>query len=115
MAAMAKPKRDKPVRDEPASEAEAPKSVLEAAWQAFQAGDVVLARRAARQVIAGPREADEAAAKKLARVLFAGQEATATQVAEDIALRTGVPPRPYWFALVAALIWVGLLLLSRRV
>ncbi len=108
---MAKGKRDKV---EPAGAEN--KSLLEVAWRSYQAGDMVMARRAAKLVLAGgAKDADEVLAKKLGKELFAaGHEADARQVATDLVARTNPPGKPYLLAGAAALIWVVLLLIAHR-
>lgn len=92
------------------------KSLLDVAWRSYQAGDMVMARRAARLVIAGGgKEVDEVLAKKLGKQLFAvGHEATAAQVAADLIVRTNPPPKPFLLGAAALLIWVVLLLIASR-
>jgi hypothetical protein len=113
---MAKGKR-KPDKQDKAEPVAAPgKSLLDAAWKAYQAGDMVMARRAARLVLAGgAKDADEALAKKLGKELFAeGHVADARQVAQDLLNRTNPAPKPFLLAGAAALIWVVLLAIAHR-
>ncbi len=92
------------------------KSLLDVAWRSYQAGDMVMARRAARLVLAGgAKDADEVLAKKLGKELFAAShEATASEVAADLVKRTNPPPKPFLLAGAAALIWVVLLAIANR-
>lgn len=92
------------------------KSLLEVAWRAYEAGDCVLVRRAAKLLLAGqPGEADESLAKKLSKLLFvAAGEADAKQVATELAARTRVAPKPYLFALMAAAIWLLMIAIAHR-
>src|SRR4029079_3922387 len=104
MARMAKGKRGKSEKTEAvASEG---KSLLEVAWRAYQAGDMVLARRASKLVLAGANKgADEPSAKKLGKELFAaGHETNAREVAQDLLNRTNPAPKPFLLAGAAALI-----------
>lgn len=83
------------------------KSVLWVAYEAWQRGDVVEARRLAQAVLAGQRGAnEEKAAKELAAELtseLAPVPETIEGVAKDLLSRTGVPPKPYlMLAAVAA-------------
>ncbi|GEM_PF-3178836 len=108
---MAKGKRDK--AEVAAIET---KSLLDVAWRSYQAGDMVIARRAAKLLLAGGgKEADEAVAKKLGKQLFApGHEADARQVAADLIERTNPPPKPFLLGGAALLIWAVLLAIASR-
>lgn len=110
---MAKAKRNKAEAGQPDGGA---KSLLDVAWRAYEAGDSLLARRAAKLLLAGqPREADESLAKKLSKQLFVGvPEADARQVAAELAARTKVAPKPYLFALMAAAIWLLMIAIAHR-
>ena len=110
---MAKAKRNKP---EPVAAATDSKSLLDVAWRAYEAGDSVLARRAAKLLLSdGPREADESLAKKLGRQLFVGgPEVDARAVAAEISARTNTALKPYLFGALAAVIWVLLVLIAQR-
>ena len=114
MAQMAKGKRGKSDKLEAAG-AEG-KSLLEVAWRAYQDGDMVLARRAAKLVLAGAaKDADEALAKKLGKELFSStSDADARRVAQDLVDRTNPAPKPFLLAGAAALIWVVLLAIASR-
>jgi hypothetical protein len=92
------------------------RSLLEVAWNAYEAGDAVLARRAAKRVLAGAASgADEALAKKISKQLFVGAgETDARQVAAELAARTRVAAKPYAFALLAAAIWWVMIALAHR-
>jgi hypothetical protein len=117
MARMAKGKRSKSDKLDKAEVLAADgKSLLDVAWRSYQAGDMVLARRAAKLVLAGAsKDADEAVAKKVGKELFAeGYVADARQVAQDLITRTNPPPKPFLLAGAAALIWVVLLLIANR-
>ena len=117
MARMAKGKRNKADKLDKLEPAGADgKSLLDVAWRAYQAGDVVLARRAAKLVMAGgAKDADEVLAKKLGKELFAaGHETDARQVAQDLITRTNPAPKPFLLAGAAALIWVVLLAIANR-
>lgn len=113
MARMAKGKRGK---QEPAAEVSAGKSLLDVAWKAYQAGDVVLARRASKLLLAGAaKDADETLAKKLGKEFFAaGHVADARQVAAELVMRTQPPLKPFILAGAAALIWLVLLAIASR-
>lgn len=112
---MAKGKRNK-AEAVVAAEAPAGRSLLEVAWKAYQAGDMVVARRASRLVLAGAaRDADEVVAKKLGKDFFAAGHVTdARQVAQELLQRTNPPLKPYLLAGAAALIWVVLLVIAHR-
>ncbi len=111
---MAKGKRGK--QDKAETAGSEGKSLLDVAWRAYQAGDVVVARRAAKLVLAGgAKEADEALARKLGKELFAaGHETNSQEVARDLIERTNPPPKPFLLAGAAALIWVVLLAIASR-
>lgn len=85
-----------------------PGSLLKLAFEAYQQGDPVLARRAARRVLAAPAEASEAEARELGKILFppelAKEKPTAEEVAREIISRTQVVKKAYLFALVGALV-----------
>ena len=110
---MAKAKR---IKSEPAPVVSGAASLLDVAWRAYEAGDTVLARRAARLVLAGAsRDADEAVAKKVSKLLFVGvPDADARQVATELNARTKVALRPYLFALMAAAIWLFMIVIANR-
>lgn len=92
---MAKSSKDKDGKAGPG------KSGLEAALKAYEAGDVVTARSTAKRVIAAPSEDDQAAAKRVAKVLNgddAKGETHAELAAGEIVARTSPVLRPYlWF------------------
>jgi hypothetical protein len=77
------------------------KSALEAALRAYEAGDMVGARRTARKVIAGATSEDQAAAKRVAKALHGDDdkgEAQAELLAGEIVKRGSPILRPYlWF------------------
>ncbi len=110
---MAKGKRNK---SEAAQLDSGGKALLDVAWRAYEAGDTVLARRAAKLLLAGaPKEADESLAKKLAKQLFVGGiEADARQVATELTARTRSAPKPYLFALMALAIWLVMIAIANR-
>ena len=88
------------------------RSTLEAALRAYEAGDVVTARRTARRVIATPTPDDQAAAKRVAKLLHGDDdkgEAQAELLAQEIIQRGSPLLRPYlwWLGGVTA---YGLLL-----
>ncbi len=108
--AKAQKKRKMPAKAQPGSP-------LKVAFECYEAGDALLARKAARQVLAmAPEERArlESEAKKMARKLFPPDEnrpaPTVEDVAREIAARTEVPPKAYLFAPVAAAI-IGLMVL----
>jgi hypothetical protein len=93
------------------------KSALEAAYRFYEAGDVWAARRTARSVIKAPSADDQAAAKRVAKLLHGEGdkgEAQAELIAGEIIARTRPILRPYlWFiggvtayALLLLLAWV---------
>jgi hypothetical protein len=102
----------------PRSAEEAPlhRSVLWAAWERFEHGDVVEARRLAKAVLAGQvGPDDERAARSLAKELSTGQRAVADRVpdvAEAMLARTRPLATAYWFALLSLTILSGLVLLA---
>src|SRR3954454_1835466 len=106
---MAKSKRNKP---EEASAQSDGSSLLEVAWRAYEAGDAVMARRAAKLVLSGGAKAsDESVARRLGPVLFVGAPPVdARQVAAEIAARTRSDYKPYVFVVIAAVIWVLLVI-----
>ncbi len=98
------------------ADADGEKSLLGVAWTAYQAGDQVVARRAAQLLLAGAsKDADEAQAKKIGKELFVtDQVADAKAVAAEILLRTRMPPKPFLLAAAAGLIWLVLMLIATR-
>jgi hypothetical protein len=81
-------------------------AVLLTAWEAFERGDMVEARRAAEAVVRGARLADEdAVAADLAQRMSAAVSVAPDppSVARALLSRTRPPPRAYWFAAVAVL------------
>ena len=115
-ASMAKGKRNKADSAPDPGSAEKPKSLLDDAWRAYEAGDSVLARKASALLLASaPKEADESLAKKLGKQLFVGvADADAKQVATELAARTKATAKPLLFAVMAAAIWLGLLAIATR-
>ena len=74
------------------------KSALEAAYRALEAGDVVSARRTARRVITGATAEDQAAARRVAKLLHGDDvkgEAQAELLAGEIVKRGSPIARPY--------------------
>jgi hypothetical protein len=103
---MAKGKREKP-------EQKPSRSVLQLAWDRFEAGDVVEARRLANAVLQGTVGADEPeAATRLARQMSGDPSLavpeTVDGVARAIIARTRPLPRSYLFAALALTV-LGLL------
>lgn len=98
------------------AEPEAGTSLLEVAWKAYAAGDVVTARRAAQLLLAGAsKDADEAWARKIGKELFTADfKADARAVATELVTRTRMPPRPFLLAAAAGLIWAVLMLIANR-
>lgn len=96
--------------------AEPSKSVLVAAYQAFQRGDMVTARRLCRDVLAGKKGPDdERAAEELSKTLSSELTpvgGSVEDVAKDLLSRTKGPPRPYVFALLSTSIFVLLVVLA---
>lgn len=106
------------------------KSALEAAFRAYEAGDVVTARATAKRVLAEPTADDEKAAPRLAGLLelsngTLGAAATTTvkapgelpekdakAVASSIIWRTRVPGRPYLWAIGGATAYLLLVTLA---
>ena len=100
-----------------AEKGQAPRSVLEAAWQAYSAGDMVQARAACAQLLSGtPGQAEAAFAAKLAPELFGRKDAPSdvAAVAGELRARTEPPKQAYLFAAVAAAVFVVLLLVAHR-
>ncbi len=107
---MAKKSKNK---DRPAEPKD--RSVLESAFVAYQAGDMVTARKGAKMVLASPQPADEAYAPRLVKELFVeDREAGAKDAAQELLTRTGVFPKAYVFAGVAAAVYVLMLLIASR-
>lgn len=78
------------------------KSALEAALRAYEAGDIVGARRTARRVIASPAAEDQAAAKRVAKVLHGDDDKGETQaelLAQELVKRGSPILRPYLWAI----------------
>jgi hypothetical protein len=105
-------------RAKDSTEGQAPTSVLEAAWQAYGAGDSLMARRLAGQVVAsGGTAKDAETAKRIAKTLFVtGDPRIATpdtvEVARELASRTGPPTKTYLFVGLALGIFLLLTLLA---
>jgi hypothetical protein len=116
---MAKKKKQAKAADgsAPAEKTSAPGSVLEQAWRAYQAGDVVTARAGCAQLLGGsPTPRDVSFAEKLAPELFGRKDAPTdvAAVASELKLRTSPYPKSYWFAAVTAAVFAVLLLIARR-
>jgi hypothetical protein len=96
----------------------APASLLKVAYGAFEQGDKVLARKAAKRLLELPEvsKADEAAAKEISPLLFASTEKAPPRAPKEIATelidRMGVPPQVYIFGGLAAAIIVLLIILA---
>jgi hypothetical protein len=92
------------------------RSVLKLAYEAFERGDVVEARRLSHAVLAGTLGKDEAkAAAELAKFLSTPEapvDESPQAVAQELISRTGVPPRPYLFVAAVAAAFVGLVILA---
>ncbi len=94
-----------------------PGSVLRAAWDRLEAGDVAEARRLARAVLAGARGPGEPeAARELAAALEGAPglpvEPTVESVARALAARTEAPPRAFLFAALVVALLAGLVALA---
>lgn len=95
-----------------------PKTLLDAAADALERGDVVFARRAAKQAMAltTPTKAEEAAARRIGALWWgeAGKnlEPTVANVARELVSRTGVPTKPLIFSAISAGIFLFLLALA---
>jgi hypothetical protein len=112
---MGKSKRNK-AESQASIEQAAGKSLLDVAWRAYEAGDSVMARRAANLLLAGAgKDADEAVAKRVGKQLFATSvEVDARQVATELVARTKMAPKPYYFALMTAALWLFMVLIANR-
>lgn len=91
------------------------KSALEAALRAYQAGDVVTARRTAKRVIAAATPDDQAAARRVAKLLRGDDdqgEAQAELLAGEIVQRTSPLLRPYLWAIGGVTAYASLLTLA---
>ena len=103
-------------KDKPKGPGAVPRSVLAAAWERFELGDVVEARRLAKAVLQGQvGPDDERVAKSLAKELSTPEAAageTVAQVAEAMLTRTRPVARAYWFALMSLVILTGLVVLA---
>ncbi len=115
---MAKTARKPKAKEPSPSPGKAPSSALQAAFDAYQLGDVVAARRLTERVLAAPTPQDEASAQRLATPLFGDgkpgekRQVSAAEVATDLRKRLETPPKLYLFALMAALIMAGLITLA---
>jgi hypothetical protein len=108
--------------DEPALVAKAlPGSLLSLAFQSYEAGDMVLARRAAKAALAKePTAKDVEAARKIAPALFdppVGKDAppvpnSPKDVAQELLARTEVAAKPYLFVAVGVALIVLLIVLA---
>lgn len=92
------------------------KSLLRAAFEAAERGDVFTARRLAKAVVAGTVGADEVhEAATVAEALSTDElqvDAQPRTVAQALLRRTAVPLKSYAFALLALGVWVLLVLLA---
>lgn len=98
-----------------------PKTVLDAAQDAIERGDVVLARQAARKVLAASAHdtTTEAAAQRISKLYAVdgqlaldGNDLVAT-VAHRIASRAGVPKFPFLFSAISFGLFLFLIALMR--
>lgn len=100
----------------PTEPAGLPRSVLSAAWERFEHGDVVEARRLAKAALAGQiGPDDERVAKALAKELstpHAEVGEAVPQVAQAMLTRTRPVAMAYWFAILSLTILTGLVLLA---
>lgn len=105
-------------KSDSASAGQAPqgRSLLAAAYAAFERGDMVTARRLANEVIAGKAgKGEEQASKELSQKLSSELkkvEDSPLAVAQDLVSRTNVVPKSYWFAALSAGIFVLLVVLA---
>ncbi|MFO0594310.1 MAG: hypothetical protein U0228_03370 [Myxococcaceae bacterium] len=109
---MARSKKEK----QAAASSSEGRSILRAAFAAYERGDSVQARSLAEQVLAGKQGPDEAAAAEALAKELVGEravEATPAGVAAELVSRTGVPPKAYLFAGVAAFAFTVLALIAR--
>ncbi len=92
------------------------RSLLRAAFEAWEAGDVMTVRRFARDVLAGKRGGDDDhEALDLAKLLSLESvpvEGTPEAVAQHLLARTSIPPKAYAFAVAALAVFLGLLSLA---
>lgn len=94
-----------------------PRSVLRAAWDRFEAGDVAEARRLALAALGGARGPDEAqVARELAEAMAGTPglvvEPTVESVARALAARTQPPLRTFLFAALVLALLAGLVALA---
>ena len=93
-----------------------PRSVLSAAFELFESGDVLESRRLARAALSGKvGPDDERAAKVLAKELSTAGEIigpTVPEVAAAMLLRSRPVGKAYWFAGLSLAILTGLVLLA---
>jgi hypothetical protein len=91
-------------------------SLLKLAYEAFDRGDVVLARQLVREVLAGKVGKDDPeVAKALAKELStpaAPVDESPQAVAQDLLKRTQVMGKPYLMALVVAAVYLLLVVLA---
>lgn len=87
-------------------------SPLGAAFAAYQAGDMVTARKLAKAVVAQAESADQDAAKRVGQELMTSGDAGSTPaydavaVATELIARTKPIPKTFAVAGVAAVVWV---------
>ena len=103
-------------RSAKANKSDGAPSLLATAFEAYQKGDVVLARQASEQVLAGtPAEADQAAARTLGPKLVTGPEPLDAQAfARELLDRVKGPNKAYLFAGVTAAVYLLMLYLASR-
>lgn len=103
---MAKGGQKRKAKEHPDRDAAKALSPLKLAFQAYEAGDAVMTRKAAREVLRAPEKASEAEARELGKRLFdpaaKKEPATPKEVAEELLARTEVPRKAYLFVLLAA-------------
>lgn len=92
------------------------RSVLRVAFDAFERGDMVQARRLAQAVLDGKVGRDDASAAEALATKLSNDEAkvapTVEAVAKEIVSRTIVPPRPYLFVAAAAVTYLTLVVIA---
>jgi hypothetical protein len=92
------------------------RSLLKIAYEAFERGDVVEARRLSHAVLGGKLGPDEVkTAGELAKKLSipeAPVDESPQAVAQELISRSGVPPKPYLFVAAVAAAFIGLVILA---
>jgi hypothetical protein len=108
---------DSRANQSPPKIAHAKKSVLAAAWNALEGGDVLTARTLAQEVIAGKKGPDDdRVAFELAREMTAADGSVGElpeQVAQSIVNRTTVPSRAYVYGAICFAVFLALFGLAR--